>query len=91
MHTLITALALTRQMTSIDAYTTIIPPPLPIINVCVCYDIWVSSIFGMVSLAGIIFIVIKECQSKTLCKGYKYRNTYTICVFFSDHASIMSQ
>ena len=85
MHVLITALALTRQMTTIDACTTLIPPPPPIKNVCVCYDIWVSSIFGMVTLAGIIFIVIKEYQSKTLCKGYKYRNTYTICVFFSDH------
>ena len=71
-------------MTSIDAYTTLIPPPPPIKNVCVRYDIWVSSICGMVSLAGIIFIVIKECQSKTLCKGYKYRNTYTICIFFFD-------
>ena len=30
MHALITALALTRQMTSIDAYTTLIPPPPPI-------------------------------------------------------------
>ena len=68
MHTLIAALALTRQVTSINAYTTLIPPPPPIKNVCVCYDIWVSSIFGMVSLAGVIYIVIKECQSKTLCK-----------------------
>ena len=39
MHALITALALTRQMTSIDAYTTLIPPPPPIKNGCVCYAI----------------------------------------------------
>ena len=39
MHALIAALALTRQMTSLDAYTTLIPLRPPIKNVCVCYDI----------------------------------------------------
>ena len=51
----------------------------------VCQNSWLSALVTCFSIGAVLFYIAKFIRSQTLCKGYRFKQAFTIYMFISDN------